>query len=129
MGVEVLGLWLPNPAIRFNRPPFLHLSPPTRASLVTPASLSSPPPTIQATISWFTFLSFPFLFKVFPFFLLIKRLGADCWWKKYSKLARKWKWCLWRRRRRDRLVRFWNWSLSLDQTTASCSGTGFFFQF
>uniref|UniRef100_A0A6M2F0Q7 G domain-containing protein n=1 Tax=Populus davidiana TaxID=266767 RepID=A0A6M2F0Q7_9ROSI len=57
MGVEVLGLWLPNPAVRFNRPPFLHLSPPTRASLVTPASLSSPPPTIQivggkSTPSW-----------------------------------------------------------------------------
>lgn len=57
MGVEVLGLWLPNPAVRFSRPPFLHLSPPTRASLVTPASLSSPPPTIQivggkSTPSW-----------------------------------------------------------------------------
>ncbi|KAF9682882.1 hypothetical protein SADUNF_Sadunf05G0154200 [Salix dunnii] len=47
MGVEFLGLWLPNPAVQFNRPPFLHLSPPTRAALVTSASLSSPPPTIQ----------------------------------------------------------------------------------
>ncbi|KAJ6681355.1 MITOCHONDRIAL RIBOSOME-ASSOCIATED GTPASE 1 [Salix koriyanagi] len=57
MGVEVLGLWLPNPAVQFNRPPFLHLSPPARAALVTSASLSSPPPTIQivggrSTPSW-----------------------------------------------------------------------------
>ncbi|CAK7346595.1 unnamed protein product [Dovyalis caffra] len=50
MGVAVLGLWLPNPAVRFKKP-FHHLSPPTRAALATSASLSSPPPTIQATIS------------------------------------------------------------------------------
>lgn len=146
MTVQVAGLWLPNsssttPNIHFN---FLHChgsksKPPSSSSsaLSATASLSSPAPTIQVTITALFKFTKGFAFRAlcgiyreissgFCLFWIdmSKKISffVDCWWEK-SDLVWKWKCQFQWFGNRGWLVWPGYWSLSLDQGTASCSGT------